>query len=162
MYRWLIRPNDQSPVEILRDSPYDLVADQLAGIMAYPDEQRGGVYGTAKQMATCLTSPAVAAWVTSPAQRGQLDERPQFDPHAFVRDGSTLYALSMEGEGTTGPLTTALTVAVTEAATDLATEWPAAGSLLRCCVSWTRPRTCAAGGACQISTPTSDLAESSS
>lgn len=122
VYRWLIRPNDQSPVEILRDSPYDLVADQLAGIMAYPDEQRGGVYGTAKQMATCLTSPSVASWVTSPSQRGEVDPRPSFDPHAFVRDGSTLYALSMEGEGTTGPLTTALTVAVTEAATDLATR----------------------------------------
>lgn len=52
--------------------------------------------------------------------RGGVDERRQFNPEAFVREGGTLYSLSKEGRGTAGPLVTALTVAVVEAAEELA------------------------------------------
>ncbi|MFK5160050.1 type IV secretory system conjugative DNA transfer family protein [Propionibacterium freudenreichii] len=89
----------------------------VAGVVDAPEKQRGGVFGTAQQMASCLTNRQVAAWVTP---RGAADTRPHFDPAGFVRDGGTLYSLSKEGRGTAGPLVTALTVAVVEAAEELA------------------------------------------
>lgn len=119
VYTWLTRPRDDAAVEILRDHGYALTADQVAGVVAAPEEQRGGVFGTAQQMAACLTNRQVARWVTA----GTGDTRPQFYPDDFVRqDGGTLYSLSKEGRGTAGPLVTALTVAVVEAAEDLASR----------------------------------------
>ncbi len=120
VYTWLTRPRDDSAVEILRDHGYTLTADQVAGVVAAPEEQRGGVFGTAQQMAACLTNRQVARWVTT---SGPGDARPQFHPDDFVReDGGTLYSLSKEGRGTAGPLVTALTVAVVEAAEELASR----------------------------------------
>lgn len=121
VYRWLTRPTDNEPVTILTEGGYDLTADQVAGVVYAPEKQRGGVYGTAQQMASCLTNRQVAQWVT-PATAA--DGRRQFFPEHFVREGGTLYSLSREGRGTAGPLVTALTVAVVEAAEDLATASP--------------------------------------
>ena len=117
VYTWLTRPTDDTAVEILRDKGFTLTADQVAGVIDAPEKQRGGVYGTAQQMASCLTNRQVSAWVTP---RGAADSRPHFDPASFVADGGTLYSLSKEGRGTAGPLVTALTVAVVEAAEELA------------------------------------------
>lgn len=118
VYTWLTRPTDDTAVDILREHGFTLTADQVAGVVSAPEKQRGGVFGTAQQMASCLTNRQVAAWVTP---QGPSDARPQFSPEAFVRaDGGTLYSLSKEGRGTAGPLVTALTVAVVEAAEDLA------------------------------------------
>ncbi|GAB2756708.1 hypothetical protein GCM10027090_28650 [Sinomonas soli] len=79
------------------------------------------MYGTAVQMASCLTNRQVAQWVTP---QGSDDSRPQFDPARFVRSKGTLYSLSKEGKGTAGPLVTALTVATVEAAEELAVHSP--------------------------------------
>lgn len=117
VYTWLTRPTDDTAVEILREHGFALTADQVAGVIDAPEKQRGGVYGTAQQMASCLTNRQVSTWVTP---RGADDTRPHFDPAGFVRDGGTLYSLSKEGRGTAGPLVTALTVAVVEAAEELA------------------------------------------
>ncbi len=118
VYTWLTRPTDETAVDILREHGFTLTADQVAGVVSAPDKQRGGVFGTAQQMASCLTNRQVATWIT-PA--GPTDPRPQFSPEDFVRaDGGTLYSLSKEGRGTAGPLVTALTVAVVEAAEELA------------------------------------------
>lgn len=117
VYSWLTRPTEEEPIGILRRHGYDLTADQVRGVIMAPEKQRGGIYGTAQQMASCLTNRQVAAWVNP---QGAADSRPQFDPAAFVRDGGTLYSLSKEGRGTAGPLVTALTVAVVEAAEELA------------------------------------------
>ena len=118
VYTWLTRPADDTAVDILRRHEFTLTADQVAGVVDAPDKQRGGVFGAAQQMASCLTNRQVAAWVTP--LRGQVDSRLQFSPEVFVRDGGTLYSLSKEGRGTAGPLVTALTVAVVEAAEELA------------------------------------------
>jgi len=118
VYTWLTRPADDTAVEILRRHDFSLTADQVAGVVDAPEKQRGGVFGTAQQMASCLTNRQVAAWVTP--LRGATDTRPQFSPDVFVREGGTLYSLSKEGRGTAGPLVTALTVAVVEAAEELA------------------------------------------
>lgn len=117
VYTWLTRPTDEAAVDVLRDHGFRLTADQVAGVVAAPDKQRGGIYGTAQQMATCLTNRGVARWVTPQSAH---DRRPHFDPHEFVRAGGTLYSLSKEGRGNAGPLVTALTVAVVEAAEELA------------------------------------------
>ncbi|MDA8438497.1 MAG: TraM recognition domain-containing protein, partial [Propionibacterium sp.] len=122
VYLWLTRPKNDDAVSILGAHGYTLTADQVAGVISAPEKQRGGVYGTAQQMAGCLTNRSIARWVNP--QRA-LDTRPQFDPEAFVRAGAgTLYSLSKEGRGTAGPLVTALTVAVVEAAEDLAARSP--------------------------------------
>ncbi len=121
VYTWLTRPTDESSIDILREHGYDLTADQVAGVVAAPEKQRGGVFGTAQQMASCLTNRQVSKWVTP---QDVDDPRPHFDVDAFVRDGGTLYSLSKEGRGTAGPLVTALTVAVVEAAEELAAHSP--------------------------------------
>ncbi|MFS0706255.1 type IV secretory system conjugative DNA transfer family protein [Cellulomonas sp. 179-A 9B4 NHS] len=118
VYTWLTRPTDETAADLLRRHGFPLTADQVAGVVSAPEKQRGGVFGTAQQMASCLTNRQVAAWVTP---QGQADQRPQFNPHDFVQaDGGTLYSLSKEGRGTAGPLVTALTVAVVEAGEELA------------------------------------------
>ena len=122
VYRWLTSPTDQEPVRILAEHDYPLTSDQVAGVVFAPDRQRGGVYGTAQQMASCLTNRQVARWVTP---QGAVDHRRRFDPVAFVARGGTLYSLSKEGRGTAGPLVTALTVAVVEAAEAIASTSPA-------------------------------------
>ncbi|MGL4339993.1 MAG: type IV secretory system conjugative DNA transfer family protein [Rhodoglobus sp.] len=119
VYSWLTRPTEEEPVDILREHGFTLTADQVRGVINAPDKQRGGVYGTAQQMASCLTNRQVAHWV-NPIGGNPDDRRPHFDPATFVRDGGTLYSLSKEGRGTAGPLVTALTVAVVEAAEELA------------------------------------------
>ncbi|WP_260465148.1 type IV secretory system conjugative DNA transfer family protein [Arachnia propionica] len=120
VYRWLTRPTDAEAIEILQDGGYPLIADLVAGVVFAPERQRGGVYGTAQQMTSCLTNQEIAQWVNP----GGGETRREFRPENFVRDGGTLYSLSKEGRGTAGPLVTALTVAVVEAAEALAARSP--------------------------------------
>lgn len=117
VYTWLTRPTDETAADILRTHGFTLTSDQVAGVVAAPDKQRGGIFGTAQQMASCLTNRAVSRWVTP---QGAIDTRTQLSPAEFVRAGGTLYSLSKEGRGTAGPLVTALTVAVVEAAEEQA------------------------------------------
>ncbi|WP_411084039.1 type IV secretory system conjugative DNA transfer family protein [Streptomyces sp. cmx-18-6] len=118
IYTWLANPKDDTPERILRGAGHLMPADALAGVITAPDKQRSGIYGVAQQMASCLVNPEVNRWV---APTGDADDRPEFDPHEFVRDGATLYSLSREGSDSAGPLVTALTVAVVEAAEEYAT-----------------------------------------
>ncbi|MFI5796801.1 type IV secretory system conjugative DNA transfer family protein [Streptomyces sp. NPDC051677] len=117
IYTWLSNPKDDAPERILRGAGHAMPADGLAGVVNAPDKQRSGIYGVAQQMASCLVNPEVNRWVTPPAD----EYAGQFDPHAFVRGGGTLYSLSREGRDSAGPLVTALTVAVVEAAEEYAT-----------------------------------------
>lgn len=119
VYTWLTNPINDEPARILRKHGFDLLSAQVFGVITAPEKQRGGVYGTAQQMASCLTNRAVARWVTP---HGPADLRPQFHPADFVRSGGTLYSLSKEGRGSAGPLVTALTVAVVDAAETIATH----------------------------------------
>lgn len=120
VYLWTTRPTDDTPADILKAHGQELIAAQVRGILKAPEKQRGGVYGTARQMASCLTNRQVAAWIT-PAD----PYRREFSPDAFVATGGgTLYSLSKEGRGTAGPLVTALTVAVVDAAERLAVKSP--------------------------------------
>ncbi|MFG3033309.1 type IV secretory system conjugative DNA transfer family protein [Streptomyces sp. NPDC048253] len=117
IYTWLSNPKDDAAERILRGAGHAMSADGLAGVINAPDKQRSGIYGVAQQMASCLVNPEVNRWVTPPAD----EYAGEFDPHAFVRTGGTLYSLSREGRDSAGPLVTALTVAVVEAAEEYAT-----------------------------------------
>ncbi|KQX80624.1 MULTISPECIES: type IV secretory system conjugative DNA transfer family protein [unclassified Streptomyces] len=117
IYTWLSNPKDDAPERILRGAGHAMSADGLAGVINAPDKQRSGIYGVAQQMASCLVNPEVNRWVTPPSD----EYAGEFDPHAFVRTGGTLYSLSREGRDSAGPLVTALTVAVVEAAEEYAT-----------------------------------------
>lgn len=121
VFTWLSEPTNQEPVDVLRAHDYDLIAADVQGVIMSPEKQRGGVYGTARQMASCLKIRAIERWVAPLGSNFSGDRRPQFDPVAFVRGTGTLYSLSKEGQGSAGALVTALTAAVVEAAEEYAT-----------------------------------------
>jgi type IV secretory pathway TraG/TraD family ATPase VirD4/predicted small integral membrane protein len=121
VFEWATDPTDATAVDILKKAGHKLPAAAVQGVINAPDKQRAGVYGTAEKVINFLINPAIAKWVT---QQGPSDKRPRFDPHKFVRSRGTLYLLSREGQGTSGPLVTALTVATIEAAEELATRSP--------------------------------------
>lgn len=127
VYDWLTDSTDVTPVTLLEKIPgpdgnplYARQAKAIRSILALDVEQRGGVYGTAEQTMSFLTSSALTPWITPSAGRFDI----AFDPHAFARSTDTLYLLSKEGEGSTGPLITALTVAVADAAVAYARTCP--------------------------------------
>lgn len=121
VHSWLSHPEDKEAAVLLDDAGWHKEADSMGGTMAAPEKQREGVYGTARQMATCLKNEKIAAWVNP---TGPNDQRPQFKPEDFVRGKNTLYALSKEGAGTAGPLVTSLTVATATAAEEYAVAQP--------------------------------------
>ena len=118
---WLTDPTDDEPVEVLRRHGCALRAASVAEVVASPEKQRAGVYGTAKQAVAFLANRRLARWVVPD---GPADARPAFDPHAFVRSSATLHSVSREGSGSAGPLVAALTMVVTEAAEELAKRSP--------------------------------------
>ncbi|MDQ2729253.1 MAG: TraM recognition domain-containing protein [Actinomycetota bacterium] len=111
VFRWLSDSEDDEPVALLRQAGHALSADGLRATINLPEKQKAGVYGTAAKTVSFLSDPRVLEWVEDPGGR-----RPQFSPGDFVASKDTLYSLSREGEGSSGPLVTALTAAVLEAA----------------------------------------------
>jgi len=124
VFIWLSEPANEEPVDLLRLHEYDLIAADVQGVIMAPEKQRGGVYGTARQMAACLKIRAIDRWVAPIGGNLTGDRRPHFNPDAFVRGIGTLYSLSKEGQGSAGALVTALTAAVVEAAEEYATTQP--------------------------------------
>lgn len=124
VFEWLSEPTNQEPVDVLRQHGYVLIAADVEGVIMAPEKQRGGVFGTSRQMASCLKIRAIAQWVTPQDGDSAADPRPQLDPHDFARSCDTLYSLSREGQGSAGALVTALTAAVVEAAEEQATRQP--------------------------------------
>jgi len=121
VYLWLTDPSDDEPVEILREHEAPLLAAALQAVVSAPEKQRGGVFGTAQQMASFMTNSQAMRWVTPPPDG---EQRRQLEPREFVHGQDTLYSLSKEGRGSAGPLVTALTVAVTDAAEEHAKGCP--------------------------------------
>lgn len=124
VFTWLSEPTNEEAVDILRLNEYSLIAADVQGVIMAPEKQRGGVFGTARQMAACLKVRSIEKWVTPGGGSFAGDRRPHFDPDAFVRGTGTLYSLSKEGQGSAGALVTALTAAVVEAAEEYATTQP--------------------------------------
>jgi type IV secretory pathway TraG/TraD family ATPase VirD4 len=112
-FEWVTNSNDDSPVQILRDGGFPLLAGAVLSQYNAPEKQRAGVFSTAKKMASCLKYAEIRPWVT-PAGPGEK-ARDAFDVADFVRSRDTLYPLSKEGKGSAGPLVTALCAAVADA-----------------------------------------------
>ena len=106
-------------VQILKPV-YPYVAGALSARLNLAPKQQDGIFGTALKMAACLRSTRVKEWITT----WPGDTRPHLDLHQFVRGGETLYCMSKEGVGSTGPLIAALTVAACEAAEEIAAAHP--------------------------------------
>lgn len=133
VFGWLSDSEDDEAVTLLRRGGHTMAADALRATVNLPEKQKAGVYGTAAKTVSFLSDPRVLEWVEDFSaeepgdERSGIDHRPgrkEFDPAAFVASSDTLYSLSREGEGSSGPLVTALTAAVLEAA-----EAAAAGSV---------------------------------
>jgi type IV secretory pathway TraG/TraD family ATPase VirD4 len=133
VYLWLSDPTEDEPVAVLEEHDYPLNATALLSVINAPEKQRGGIYGTAQQIASFMTNREAMRWVvddtaapssaTSVTPDGSARRR-EFNPHEFVQTTGTLYSLSKEGRGSAGPLVTALTVAICEAAEEHAKRSP--------------------------------------
>jgi len=107
-------------VTILENHDYPMIARALNARLNLPEKQKAGIFGTSVKMAKCLRTRAVQQWIT----RGSGPQRPHLDLEAYIDNGETLYCLSKEGVGSTGPLVAALTVAATRTAERIATASP--------------------------------------
>jgi len=95
---WLAQPADRTPIDLLKAAGLLAVADQLQGTVSGAVETRDGIYETARQYASCLLDPDIAAWV-SPQHH-----LPEFRPADFVTRRDTLYLLSKDGGGSASAL----------------------------------------------------------
>ncbi|PWS44380.1 hypothetical protein DLE01_42675 [Streptomyces sp. FT05W] len=107
---WLAMPADRTPVDLLTDAGHHAVAAQLQGTVSGATETRDGIYETARQYASCLLDPDVAAWVAP------NDDLPEFQPFAFATSRDTLYLLSKDGGGSASAIIAAAADAVMRAA----------------------------------------------
>ncbi|WP_323447805.1 type IV secretory system conjugative DNA transfer family protein [Streptomyces yaizuensis] len=110
---WLASPADRTPVDLLHDAGLDAVAAQLQGTVAGAVETRDGIYETARQYASCLLDPEIAAWVTPPRRMEKIAE---FHPGAFATSRDTLFLLSKDGGGSASAIIAAAADAVMRAA----------------------------------------------
>ncbi|MGW1143631.1 type IV secretory system conjugative DNA transfer family protein [Streptomyces sp. NPDC002454] len=110
---WLASPADRTPVDLLHDAGLDAVAAQLKGTVAGAVETRDGIYETARQYASCLLDPEIAAWVTPPRRMEKIAE---FRPGPFATSKDTLFLLSKDGGGSASAIIAAAADAVMRAA----------------------------------------------
>ncbi|MFD7550586.1 type IV secretory system conjugative DNA transfer family protein [Streptomyces sp. NPDC059816] len=110
---WLASPADRTPVDLLHDAGLDAVAAQLQGTVAGAVETRDGIYETARQYASCLLDPEIAAWVTPPCRSEKVAE---FRPEAFATSRDTLFLLSKDGGGSASAIIAAAADAMMRAA----------------------------------------------
>ncbi|MEU9342025.1 TraM recognition domain-containing protein [Streptomyces sp. NPDC048278] len=110
---WLASPADRTPIDLLQDSGLDGVAAQLQGTVAGAVETRDGIFETARQYASCLLDPGIAAWVTSPNGLAKVRE---FKPQEFATSKDTLFLLSKDGGGSASAIIAAAADAVMRAA----------------------------------------------
>src|SRR5690606_2763576 len=113
VFAWVTDVEDKTPIQVLQDHGFELLAGALSDQYYAPDKQRGGVFSTAKKMASCLKYSRIQPWVCPPG-KGEAPKT-AFDVGAFVQSRDTLYPLSKEGKGSAGPLVTALCAAVAAA-----------------------------------------------
>ncbi|MFI2369860.1 type IV secretory system conjugative DNA transfer family protein [Streptomyces sp. NPDC018833] len=110
---WLASPADRTPIDLLQDAGLDAVAAQLQGTVAGAVETRDGIFETARQYASCLLDPTIAAWVTPP---DGLEKVREFKPEEFATNKDTLFLLSKDGGGSASAIIAAAADAVMRAA----------------------------------------------
>ncbi|MDH6709162.1 type IV secretory pathway TraG/TraD family ATPase VirD4 [Kitasatospora sp. MAA19] len=107
---WLASPSDRTPVDLLTDAGHHAVSAQLQGTVTGATETRDGIYETARQYASCLLDPEIAAWVTP------TPDLAEFKPFAFASSRDTLFLLSKDGGGSASAIIAAAADAVMRAA----------------------------------------------
>ncbi|MFJ6382691.1 type IV secretory system conjugative DNA transfer family protein [Kitasatospora sp. NPDC092039] len=107
---WLASPSDRTPVDLLTDAGHHAVAAQLQGTVTGATETRDGIYETARQYASCLLDPEIAAWVTP------TPDLAEFKPFDFASSRDTLFLLSKDGGGSASAIIAAAADAVMRAA----------------------------------------------
>lgn len=100
--RWLDEPAVPTPIELLQDAGFHLMASSLKGTQNGAVETRDGIYQTARTAAKALRDQEILAWVTPDR------DLPVFDPDAFAASRDTLYLLS-KSLSAAAPLIAALT-----------------------------------------------------
>lgn len=113
VFEWVTKPTDETPVVILDNNGFGLVAGALSSRYNSADKEKSGVFSTAKKMAAVLQYEGVRRWVCPPA-RGERSRR-AFDVDEFVTSTDTLYLLSKDKKSSAGPLVTAFASAVAAA-----------------------------------------------
>ncbi|MEU8804881.1 TraM recognition domain-containing protein [Spirillospora sp. NPDC048819] len=100
--RWLDEPAVPTPIELLQEAGFHLMASSLKGTQNGAVETRDGIYQTARTAAKALRDQEILAWVTPDR------DLPVFDPDAFAASADTLYLLS-KSLSAAAPLIAALT-----------------------------------------------------
>ncbi len=100
--QWLDEPAVPTPIELLQEAGFHLMASSLKGTQNGAVETRDGIYQTARTAAKALRDQEILTWVTPD---GRL---PVFDPDAFATSCDTLYLLS-KSLSAAAPLIAALT-----------------------------------------------------
>ncbi|MFG2006164.1 type IV secretory system conjugative DNA transfer family protein [Spirillospora sp. NPDC048911] len=99
---WLDEPAVPTPIELLEQAGFTLMASSLKGTQNGAVETRDGIYQTARTAAKCLRDEEILAWVTP--HTGLRS----FDPDEFAGSLDTLYLLS-KSLSAAAPLIAALT-----------------------------------------------------
>lgn len=100
--QWLDEPAVPTPIELLQEAGFSLMASSLKGTQNGAVETRDGIYQTARTAAKALRDQEILAWVTPDR------DLPVFDPKAFASTRDTLYLLS-KSLSAAAPLIAALT-----------------------------------------------------
>lgn len=135
---WLSADQDQTPALILRRQGHHLPAQRILDAQSLYARQRDGLYDMGRRFLNVLSDEVYARMITPPARtrlsvyEGADDiiidteleparhNLPEFRPRDFVTSNDTLYALSMTGPDSAGPLTAALVGQILEAALTVA------------------------------------------
>ncbi|MRH92941.1 TraM recognition domain-containing protein [Nocardia sp. SYP-A9097] len=135
---WLSGDQDQTPALILRHHGHHRPAQRVLDAQSLYARQRDGLYDMGRRFLNVLSDENYARMVTPPtrkrfsvyegAEKIVIDiehepirhKLPEFTPAHFVSSSDTLYALSMTGPDSAGPLTAALVGQILEAALALA------------------------------------------
>ncbi|MFC7344954.1 type IV secretory system conjugative DNA transfer family protein [Saccharopolyspora griseoalba] len=113
----------EKAVTHLENAGDQLLAVKLQSLVDAPEKQREGVFASALKLLKCLEEPTVLQWVSPPPDG---EDRPEFDPHAFVRSRDTAFLLSREGVGSAGPLTAAMSADILEVVNEIGAHSPGA------------------------------------
>lgn len=112
VYEWANAPDDEAPVDALRQGGHAPIAEALLRIQGITPKQRDGIYGTMRPWISVLGSEKVLPWLRESGVPGQVE----FDHRNFHATTDTLYLISREGGGSARAITAALAMAVLSSA----------------------------------------------
>jgi type IV secretory pathway TraG/TraD family ATPase VirD4 len=104
-FRWVMRPEDDEPLRILKDSEWSNVA---LGMEAQYDEEertRSNVFAAAANIVECLSTRTVGEWVTPVAGSRKLNVA-----DLAADETATLYLMTKDDEPVARPITSILVV----------------------------------------------------